>query len=99
MFCSLSSVEELGLEAQEQFALLNAIFSEFDECVRQHSLYKYHHFKDMYVVVSASAALVPRRDNFGVYDACLSLPPPPSPPGQACLPACLPIHIHLCRSG
>ena len=91
MFCSLSSVEELGLEAQEQFALLNAIFSEFDECVRQHSLYKYHHFKDMYVVVSASAALVPRRDNFGVYDACLSLSPPlPPPPAKpACLPACL----------
>ena len=56
MFCSLPPLDSLGTNIQA-FALLNQIFSAFDDEVRRFRMFKYHHVFNTYIVASPRAAL------------------------------------------
>jgi hypothetical protein len=62
MFCSLPDLEMLRTDSSdsERFAYLDRIFSLFDQLLGEFNVYKYHHIKHSYVVVSSAAALEPR---------------------------------------
>ena len=61
MFCSLPDFASMGAKCtpEELFALLNKVFSVFDQHVSKLALFKYHHISNSYVVTSRRAALVP----------------------------------------
>jgi hypothetical protein len=66
MFCSLPDQEPAQCAPDALFEVNDRVFSAFDECVKSLGLFKYHHIKESYVVVSKRAALEKRVAAYGL---------------------------------